>query len=122
PDLQGRGALHSGQGPGLSLYDLGQMGGEENVTLLQSEMPSHNHGVNCRSGSGTNFTTPVGNIWANAAFGRGAINLYSDAAASGTMSPFVVQVSGGSLPHNNMPPYLTLNYCIALQGVFPPRT
>ena len=122
PDLQGRAAIHAGQGPGLSLYDLGQEGGETAVTVIQSEMPAHNHAANCRNGSGTNFTTPVGNIWANAAFGRGGINLYSNVAASGTMSPFAAQPSGGSQPHNNMQPYLTLNYCIALQGVFPPRT
>jgi microcystin-dependent protein len=122
PDLQGSAAMHPGQGQGLSLRDLGEVGGETSVTLLQSEMPLHNHGAACRNGGGTNFTTPVGNIWANAAFGRGAINLYSTANASGTMSPFAAQVAGGSLPHNNMQPYLALNFCIALQGVFPPRT
>jgi len=122
PDLQGCGAMHAGQGQGLSLRDLGEQGGEEFVTLLESEIPSHAHSAACRNGGGTNFTTPVGNIWANAAFGRGGINLYNTGAASGTMSPFAAQPSGGSLPHNNLQPYLTLNYCIALQGVFPPRT
>jgi microcystin-dependent protein len=122
PDLQGRGAMHPGQGQGLSLRDLGEVSGEEFVTLLESEIPLHTHGAACRNGGGTNFTTPVGNIWANAAFGRGAINLYNTGAASGTMSPFAAQPTGGSLPHNNLQPYLTLNYCIALQGVFPPRT
>lgn len=122
PDLQGRAAMHPGQGPGLSLRDLGETGGEPTVTLLESEMPLHNHLANCRTGAGTNFTTPVGNIWANAAFGRGGINLYNTGAASGTMSPFAAQPSGGSLPHNNLQPYLVLNFCIALQGVFPPRT
>jgi len=122
PDLQGRAAMQPGQGSGLSQRFLGEESGEEFVTLLTAEMPFHNHGAACRSGSGTNFTTPVGNIWANAAFGRGTINLYNAGPAVGTMSPFAAQPTGGSLPHNNMQPYLTLNYCIALQGVFPPRT
>jgi len=122
PDLQGRAAMQPGQGQGLSLRDLGEVSGTETVTLLTSEMPLHNHGAACRNGGGTNFTTPVGNIWANAAFGRGAISLYNAGPAVGTMSPFEAQPNGGSLPHNNLMPYLTLNYCIALQGVFPPRS
>lgn len=122
PDLQGSAAMHPGQGQGLSLRDLGETGGTTTVTLLESEMPLHSHGAACRNGGGTNFTTPVGNIWANAAFGRGGINLYSNANASGTMSPFAAQPSGGDLPHNNLPPYLVFNFCIALQGVFPPRS
>ncbi len=125
PDLQGRAPLQAdtinGQGPGLSQYDLGQEGGVEFVTLLSSEMPVHTHSPRCTDASG-DATTPVGNIWSLAGFGRGGIALYHEAPANGTMFAQSVTPAGGDLPHNNMPPYLTLNFCIALQGVFPPRT
>lgn len=122
PDLQGRSPLHPGQGPGLSLHDIGQMGGEEFVTLLQSEMPAHTHAPNCTANAGGDATTPVGNVWAVSGFGRGGIALYHEAPSNGQMSLQAVTPTGGGLPHNNMPPYLVLNFCIALQGVYPPRT
>jgi microcystin-dependent protein len=136
PDLQGSAARHPGQGPGLSLYDLGQQGGVEAVTLLESEMPTHSH----RFGGATNtpttagdpttmpptpataFTNPDGNIWCKAPGGRnGSIQLYHSTPNAG-INPDCMIPAGGSLPHNNLQPYLTLNFCIALQGVFPPRT
>jgi microcystin-dependent protein len=100
PDLQGSTPMQQGQGPGLSLRDLGEIGGEQNVTLLQSEMPSHTHGVQA----------------------AGAHDVYAGPPPNVNMSPLATSVTGGSLPHNNMMPYLGLNFCIALQGVFPPRT
>jgi microcystin-dependent protein len=132
PDLQGRAALHPGQGPGLSLYDLGQEGGEEAVTLLQSEMPSHPHTVGGALAANGTSQDPTGNIWAQAELGpRASVNAYAPAASiNGKVNPNILAVgnppiptvAGGGLPHNNLMPYLTLNFCIALQGVFPPRT
>jgi microcystin-dependent protein len=122
PDMQGNAPMHPGQGPGLSLHDLGELGGSETVTLLESEIPSHAHFVGRAIAQNGDSTTPVGNIWAQAPFGRGSLNLYNQGPATGAMNPNALLPSGGDQPHNNMQPYLTLNFCIALQGVFPPRT
>jgi microcystin-dependent protein len=122
PDLQGRSPMHPGQGPGLSLHDLGETGGSEAVTLLTSEMPAHAHTVGRALDALGNSLTPVASLWAQAGSVRAAVNSYNAGPPTGAMKPDVVQPAGGSLPHNNMQPYLTLNFCIALQGVFPPRT
>lgn len=114
PDLQGCAPLHPGQGPGLSLYDLGQTGGVETVTLLTQEMPAHAHQAQ-GLGAVSNLPDPAGNSW-----GRSAANPYFN-QQNGQMSPLALSLTGGGLPHNNMQPYLTLNFCIAMQGVFPPR-
>lgn len=115
PDMQGNVPLHPGQGPGLSLYDLGQQGGSEFVTLLESELPSHSHAMRAVEDDGA-FFTPV-NMYLAA-----GNSMYNSNAANTTMSFQALTPAGGSLPHNNMQPYLTLSFCIALQGVFPPRT
>lgn len=119
PDLQGRAPMHPGQGPGLSLHDLGETGGSETVSLLESEIPSHPHGL-MGSSSPADSPTP-----ADGAFARvtGATPYLPPAGAplSG-MSPNALAPAGGDQPHNNMQPYLTFYFCIALQGVFPPRT
>jgi microcystin-dependent protein len=119
PDLQGRVPMHPGQGPGLSLHDLGEEGGEKFVTLLQSEMPAHNHNA---QGSNTNSNQQA--VTANFHAGSTQNKRYAPAATAPdtTMNPFIIAPTGSSFPHNNMSPYLTLNFCIALQGVFPPRT
>jgi microcystin-dependent protein len=115
PNLQGSTALMWGQGSGLSLYDLGQTGGEETVTLLQSEIPLHSHTMTGAEDDGS-FKTPAN------MFVAGGNQMYvTPAATTGSMAFQALSPAGGSLPHNNMMPYLTLNYCIALQGVFPPR-
>jgi microcystin-dependent protein len=119
PNLQGSVPMHPGQGPGLSQRFLGELGGTETVTLLLTEIPLHNHNLQCNNTGGNN-TSPVGNLWASGAFQRGGVNLY-DPASSGDMNLNAVAPAGGGLPHNNMQPYLTVNFCIALQGVFPPR-
>ena len=116
PDLQGRSPMHPDQGPGLSLYDLGETGGTEFVTLLESEMPLHNHSANAKTSLG-NSATPAASSWAGSQIAK----QYVTTAPNAQMSPFTIGIGGGSLPHNNMPPYLTLNFCIALQGIFPPR-
>lgn len=121
PDLQGSVPMHPGQGPGLSLYDLGQIGGSETITLLVSEIPAHTHSVGRALGDAGNSITPVNSVWAQSAAGRGAAALYKDGAPTGKVNLNSLNVTGGGLPHNNMQPYLTLNFCIALQGVFPAR-
>jgi microcystin-dependent protein len=118
PDLQGRAPMHPGQGPGLSLHDLGETGGSETVTLLESEIPSHSHGVNAQA-LNASTSNPGGQVMARSTAG----NTYK-AAGSGTPAVMAFQSlapSGGDQPHNNMQPYLTFYFCIALQGVFPPR-
>lgn len=119
PNLQGSAPLHPGQGPGLSFRSLGELGGEQNVTLLQTEMPSHAHTAQGFSGAGGQ--NPGGNSWADA--NQRGISTYTPGSAPSNvqMSPFGLSISGGSQPHNNMMPYLTLNFCIALQGIFPAR-
>ncbi|MBX2928164.1 MAG: phage tail protein [Saprospiraceae bacterium] len=115
PDLQGRSPMHPGQGPGLSLRDLGETGGSETVTLLSSEIPAHAHTFNGVNDSGLQ-STPGGAVTARA-------NIYKTAPAPNLvdMSVNMIAPTGGNQPHNNLQPYLTLNFCIALQGVYPPR-
>jgi len=119
PNLQGCAPMQPGQGPGLSLRDLGETGGAQTVTLLQTEMPAHTHGVQAASTGG--LASPANNAWASAIRGRPPVYSASVPASNVQMNPFAVSIAGGSLPHNNMPPYLCLTFIIALQGVFPPR-
>ena len=117
PDLQGAAPMHPGQGPGLSLYDLGQVGGSETVTLLESEIPVHSHALSASNSDGTG-QSPVGEMLAA---GVGGITPYATPGSLTTFSPNAVAPAGGGAPHNNMQPYLTFYFNIALQGVFPPR-
>ena len=120
PNLQGSAPLMPGQGAGLSVRDLGERAGEESVTLIQTEMPSHTHGAQGLSGAGGQAPGPS-NTWADA--NQRGISEYAPTGAQNVqMSPLALAVTGGSLPHNNMMPYLMLNFCIALQGVFPARS
>ena len=119
PDLQGRSPMHPGQGPGLSLHDLGETGGSETVSLLESEIPSHSHAFNGSNEDGTQGTFQQGVTLARSIGG----NLYQTTTNANLvfMSPNALTPAGGDQPHNNMQPYLTFYFCIALQGVFPPR-
>ena len=120
PDLQDSVPIHWGQGAGLSQYSLGQQGGEPIVTLLVSEMPFHTHNMSAYASDPADNRIPAPNM----SLGAPAVgNVYSSTASGLTqMAPQALAVAGGSLPHNNMMPYLTVNFCIALQGVFPQRS
>jgi microcystin-dependent protein len=115
PDLQGSVPLHPGQGQGLSQYDLGQQGGSDNVTLLQSEIPVHSHSFNV-SEEVVNENNVTNNF-----FGAGETRYLAPANVT-QMALQALAPAGASLPHNNMMNYLVVNFCIALQGVFPPRS
>ncbi len=116
PDMQGNAPMQQGQGQGLSLRDLGEMSGTPNVTLLQTEMPIHNHGAGVSQADGIDQTP------ANSQLATGVgIGQYAPPGAMTQLANNVLAPYGGSLPHNNMQPYLTLNFCIALQGIFPAR-
>jgi microcystin-dependent protein len=118
PDLQGRAPMHPGQGPGLSLHDLGETGGSETVSLLQSELPSHPHGMRADAldAADTNVPNP------NASYALSTSGTLYQGAQNGQLAPQALPPAGGDQPHNNLQPYLTLYFNIALQGVFPPRT
>jgi microcystin-dependent protein len=118
PDLQGAAPMHPGQGPGLSLHDLGEIGGSDAVTLLVSEMPAHAHALraNTVDVADTNIPSP------NAVFAQSSGGTLYQAASNTQLAPEALTPAGGDQPHNNLQPYLTLYFCIALQGVFPPRT
>ncbi len=118
PDLRGRVPISSGQGPGLSAYTLGEMSGSETVTLISSQMPAHTHMVNCDNNT-IDSPTPANSIPGSNGFG--GTNLYSTQAPNNTMNPQMIGVAGGSQPHNNMQPFLVVNFIIALQGLFPSR-
>jgi microcystin-dependent protein len=119
PDMQGNVPMHPGQGPGLSLHDLGETGGSDTVTLLESEIPSHSHGVMATAQQAL-VRQPMPTVGLARSSGTPAYNstvTNLQMLASQTIAP-----AGGDQPHNNLQPYLTLNFCIALQGVYPPRT
>ena len=119
PDLQGNAPMHQGQGQGLSVRDVGEQGGAEFVTLLQSEMPVHTHTLSGTAGFAAS-NDPTGRVLARP-FGGG--NLYGPPDNAMVNLAFEsLAPAGGSLPHNNMQPSLVVNFCIAMQGVFPPRS
>ena len=118
PDLQGSAPMHPGQGPGLSLHDLGEVGGEQVVTLIDSEMPVHNHLFKAQTVDNADITNVVNTaVYAPSTGGA----LYQNSSDGSMLAFQALTPAGGSLPHNNMQPYLTYYFNIALQGVFPPR-
>ena len=106
-----------GQGPGLSPRDLGEEGGQEGVALLSTEIPAHTHTARCNGGDGNQYD-PAGHFWAQDAAG----NAEYGASGGATMNTAALMTSGDGAPHTNLQPYLVINYCIALQGIFPPRS
>jgi microcystin-dependent protein len=115
PDLRGRVPLSQGQGPGLSNYSLGELAGVENVTLIVTQMPQHNHlmSVNNQGAATGRPSTQFPGV--------AAANAYAPATDGTTFAPQAISLTGNSQPHENRQPYLALNYCIALQGIFPSR-
>jgi microcystin-dependent protein len=123
PDMQGNAPTCQGQSPGTSEYFVGEQTGVPNVTLLQTEIPSHNHGMVAQSFTGTT-PTANGNMLSHAVAGIKSASFTGNYLSTNSPNTGMVQgtsVTGSSLPHNNMQPYLVLNFCIALQGVFPAR-
>jgi microcystin-dependent protein len=135
PDLRGRIPLGPGQAPGRQNYTLGETGGVETVTMTAAQLGSHSHSIDtsaftaaarCKNGP-ANQRTPVGNVFANEA--AGATMPFSSAAPNGTMNanavavngPITAATAGGNQPHDNLQPFLTLNFCISLVGIFPPQ-
>jgi len=118
PDLRGRTPLGSGQGPGLEQYEQGTTGGAETVTLQQNQMPAHSHSLNANSAAG-NTASPTNAIFAS----TGAVDreYHAGGVANTAMSGQIIGPSGGSQAHENRQPYLVLNYCIALEGIYPSR-
>ena len=119
PNMQGCAPMQQGQLLGGNFYDLGQTAGSDTVTLLQSEMPSHNHPIQGNINQSELATPSPARSLARSNPGQ---------AYTSTLTPIAqfsqnnsILLTGGSLPHNNLMPYLTLNFCIAMQGIFPPR-
>ena len=120
PNMQGNAPMHPGQGPGLSLHDLGETGGSDTVSLLESEIPVHSHSLMAQNQPGQ-LAAPA----PDRTFARSSGGFAYKAAPYNQVVPFsdnMIAPAGGDQPHNNLMPYLTMNFCIALQGVFPPRT
>ncbi|MEN6462756.1 MAG: tail fiber protein [Syntrophomonas sp.] len=113
PDLRGRIPISQGQGPGLSDRTVGQMDGAETVTLLLEQIPAHTHTAAISTALGIS-ESPANAFWAASNF-----NQYSSSPPNGAMSPAALTVTGGNQPHDNMMPFLTVNYIIALDGYYP---
>ena len=121
PDMQGNAPMQPGQAQGLSLRDLGETSGVESITLLQSEIPIHNHFITAHNGDQADAQNPSPTV-VIAQSANGFAYQTNTAANLVQLAPQALSPAGGGLPHNNMQPYLTLYFNIALQGVFPPRS
>jgi microcystin-dependent protein len=117
PNFQGSAPMHPGQGPGLSLHDLGETGGSDAVTLLASEIPAHSHRLRADvlDPADTNAVSP------NASLALSTGGTLYQASQNTSLAPEAISATGGGQPHDNLQPYLTLTFCIALLGIFPPR-
>jgi microcystin-dependent protein len=125
PNMQSRVPIHQGQGPGLSNYVLGETGGSESVTLIQTQMPAHNHQttvtITCADSPQTPIDSPVNAVPAGTSGGATVYASSGAAQMSASMATATVAVAGGSQPHENRQPYLCVNFIIATQGIFPSR-
>jgi microcystin-dependent protein len=113
PDLQSRVPVHMGQGQGLTSRTIGERAGAENVTLQATQIPAHTHPAQASSGAAT-ASSPSGNVWAT-----GTSTPFSDQVADSHVSASAIQTVGGGQPHENMLPFLVVNFIISLFGVFP---
>ncbi len=120
PNIQGNAPMQAGQGQGLSLRDLGEQGGVESITLLVSEIPLHTHSVSAHNADQADAQNPSAST-ALAQSANGFAYQSNTTQNLTTLNAQALSAAGGGLPHNNMQPYLTLNFCIALQGIFPQR-
>lgn len=124
PDLRGRVPVGAGQGPGLPSVTLGEMAGAPTHSLISSEMPAHNHTVGASTSPG-NTANPSGNLLAVGQVSAGGntetVSSYVTGAPNVALNAQTGGIAGGSQPHNNMQPYLGMNYIIAIQGIFPSR-
>ena len=122
PDLRGRVPINQGQGPGLSPYTIGEASGSENVTLIPTQIPAHNHPLNASSAN-ANQTSPTGSFLAVAQDSTlSAIPIYNASAGGLTqLNPQSIGMAGGSQPHTNIQPFLCVNFIIAFVGIFPSR-
>ncbi len=120
PDLRGRVGISFGQGDGLSDYELGEVSGSETVTLTSGQMPEHSHTLNA---SNVTANTPSPNGSSLAVDPTGLSGFYESGSTPATpMNINTIAPAGGSQPHNNLQPFLVLNYCIAMEGIFPSRS
>ena len=116
PDLRGRVSMHEGNGPGLSNRSLGQKSGQETATLTTQQIPAHNHTVSGANASGDDSDPTTGN-----GFGSASNDLYLETEPGTSMGAGTIKNTGGGQSHNNVQPFLCVNYIIALQGTFPSR-
>ena len=119
PNLQGRVPMHYGSGAGLSPRLIGEAAGQESVSLTEAQLPAHTHKARASSLKG-NTNSPVGRVWSKDAGVQSAT--YTSNAADADMAAGAIAPAGGGQPHNNMPPYLAVNFIIALQGIYPSRS
>ena len=119
PNVQGRVVVGIGQGPGLTPYINGDVGGAETVTLMAPQLAAHNHGATAIHDAGNSYS-PAGDAWS--ADGANRAKIYGSGTPSVAMGANALAPAGGNQPHNNLQPYIAINYCIALQGIFPPRS
>ena len=117
PDLRGRIPIGQGNGAGLSPRVIGEISGTENVTLLSTQIPAHSHSLNCNNAT-ANSSNPANNFPA----AQADLTTYAAAGTGASaMKANMISNTGGNQPHTNLQPYLTINYLIALEGIFPSR-
>jgi microcystin-dependent protein len=121
PNLQASFPMHWGNGGGVSERVVGETGGEQSVTLLTTELAAHRHTPQAVTGGGDS-SSPSGAVWAEAREGRALEQIYATSGATAPMLATAVLNNGGSQPHNNLPPYLVVNFVIAMVGIYPARS